>query len=167
MRKIADGDEQAFEKLYNETKGGVFSFIYSYLKNREDAEDAMQTVYLKIKRNIDKFEQSGNGLAWILQIAKNTALNELRQRKVRTDVFGSFETEEAVSSFPEVDGEITSIMKKCLTEEEERIILLHVIWGYKHREIAAILEMPTGSVTSKYKRAADKIKRELKKGGVK
>ena len=61
------------------------------------------------------------------------------------------------------EGEVTAVMRRCLTDEEQRIILLHVIWGYKHREIAELLDIPTGSVTSKYKRAVDKIKTNLKK----
>ena len=81
LNKIAEGNEKAFENLYNGIKGGVYSFAYSYMKNREDAEDIVQTVFLKIKKNIDKFDGK-NGLPWILQITKNTALGELRSRKV-------------------------------------------------------------------------------------
>ena len=47
LTKIAEGDERAFERLFEETKGGVYSFVYSYMKNREDSEDVVQTVYLR------------------------------------------------------------------------------------------------------------------------
>lgn len=162
LRRTAEGDEKAFERLYEQTKGGVYSFAYSYLKNREDAEDAVQTVFLKIKQNISGFDGKGNGLAWMLQITKNVALNELRKRKLSERNMP--EKSEAVSLDDyESDGTVTAAMRKVLTDEEQRIIILHVIWGYKHREIAEIMQMPTGSVTSKYKRAVDKIKTNLKK----
>ena len=163
LTKIAEGDERAFESLFEETKGGVYSFVYSYMKNREDSEDVVQTVYLKIKQNIDKFESSGSGLAWILQIAKNAAITELRRRKIYDNYVELSNIADKVTTEPEDEGEVTAVMRRCLTDEEQRIILLHVIWGYKHREIAELLDMPTGSVTSKYKRAVDKIKTNLKK----
>lgn len=119
----------------------------------------MQTTYLKIKQNIGRYRESTNALAWILQIAKHTALNELRARENyakwqeqtvvdESDGYDSFETKST----------LTGIMKCVLDEEEQRIIILHVIWGYKHKEIAHIIDKPIGTVTSKYKRAADKLK---------
>ena len=60
LNRIAEGDERAFERLYEGIKGGVYSFAYSYLKNREDAEDAVQTVFLKIKKNAATFDKNGN-----------------------------------------------------------------------------------------------------------
>ena len=84
LNKIAQGDNQAFERLYIETKRGIYAFILPYFNNSADCEDAMQSTYLKIKQNIGQYKKGNNGLAWILQIAKNTALNELKKQK-RTD----------------------------------------------------------------------------------
>ena len=81
LRKIAKGDNLAFESLYLKTRRGVYAFLYSYLKNSHDTEDAMQTVYLKIKLNISSYKIGTNGRAWILQIAKNHALTLLKQNK--------------------------------------------------------------------------------------
>ena len=53
-------------------------------------------------------------------------------------------------------------MQRVLDVEENTIVVLHVLWGYRHREIAAMLNCPVGTVTSKYKRAVEKLKRELK-----
>lgn len=159
LQKTAQGDEAAFERLYAETKRGVYAFLFSYFCNRDDCEDAMQSTYLKIKQNVGQYEVGTNGLAWILQIAKNTALNELRARsnyeRLReraaseaNDAFDSFETKDA----------LLSVMKRVLDEEEQRIVILHVVWGYKHKEIASMTDCPIGTVTSKYKRAVDKLK---------
>ena len=61
---------------------------------------------------------------------------------------------------------ITELMKKVLTEEERRIVTLHVLWGYRHREIADILGCPVGTVTAKYNRSVHKLKRSLKETGI-
>ncbi len=155
--KVSQGDNAAFEELYLNTKRGVFAFLYSYFKNFADAEDAMQTVYLKIKLNIAQYTHGTNGRAWILQIAKNQALNEINKMR-RVD----YTDELCVPEAMQTPFEITSVMGSVLTEEEQRIVTLHVLWGYRHREIAGQLKCPVGTVTSKYKRSIAKLKKALK-----
>lgn len=160
---IAAGDNVAFERLYVETKGGVYAFLYSYFDNRADCEDAVQTVYLKIKTNISQYRLGTNGLAWILQIAKNTALSALRTEASARKAQGaacaaSYETSDNAM----LKNSLMSCMKRALDEDEQRIIVLHAVWGYKHKEIAEMLGCPLGTVTSKYKRAVDKMKTALK-----
>ncbi len=164
LRLVADGDNSAFEELYRSTKNGVYAFLYTYFHNAADTEDAMQCVYLKIKMNIAGYRIGTNARAWILQIAKHHALNELRQRRRETvsdDVVALYAPETVVLS----EG-ITDLMQKTLTEEEQRIVTLHVLWNYKHREIAEILGCPTGTITSKYKRALKKMREALKEVAV-
>ena len=59
-------------------------------------------------------------------------------------------------------GEIMDIMRRCLNEDEIQIVTLHVLWGYKHREISRQLGIPLGTVTSKYKRSIEKMRKALK-----
>lgn len=158
LTRIAGGNNAAFEELYVKTKGGVYAFLYTYLHNPADVEDAVQTVYLKVKKGISSYQKGTNGRAWLLQIAKNHALNEIRKRnrEIPSDEI------EIVAQPTLNDGTVTAVMQKVLTEEEQRIVTLHVLWGYKHREIAEMLACPTGTVTSKYKRAIAKVKNALK-----
>lgn len=160
---IAAGDNGAFERLYVETKGGVYAFLYSYFDNRADCEDAVQTVYLKIKTNISQYRVGTNGLAWILQIAKNTALSTLRtEANARKAQGAACEASYETSDNAMLKNSLMSAMKRALDEDEQRIIVLHTVWGYKHKEIAEMLGCPIGTVTSKYKRAVDKMKTALK-----
>ena len=158
LAKIAQGDNDAFKSLYLQTRKGVFAFLYSYFKNAPDTEDAMQTVYLKVKMNISSYTVGTNGRAWLFQIAKNHALSEIKKNSRK------FEAKEEVEDSAFLRGEITDAMQRALTDEEQRIIILHVLWGYKHREIGKILDCPTGTVTSKYKRAIEKMRKALKEG---
>lgn len=157
--KIQEGDNQAFEYLYEQTSQGVYSFIFSYMRDSMDTDDAIQLTYMKIKNNISQYKEGSNGLAWILQIAKNTALNELRSKrnyqKAQTDLSMSYPK---TSTNACQEQSILEIMKNVLSEEEQQIIILHVIWSYRHKDIAKILDIPIGTVTSKYKRAISKVK---------
>ncbi|MBR2968500.1 MAG: sigma-70 family RNA polymerase sigma factor [Clostridia bacterium] len=157
LQRISHGDNAAFEELYVKTRRGVYAFLYTYVQRSADAEDLMQTVYLKVKTNISQYRHGTNGSAWILQIAKNLALNELKKSsrlQLSDEVIGSIDTFEY--------GTVSDAMRRTLSEEEQRIITLHVLWGYRHREIADMLGCPTGTVTSKYKRAIKKMKEALK-----
>ena len=163
LTRIAAGDNEAFERLYIETKRGVYAFVYTYLGNRFDTEDALQNVYLKIKSNIRSYRPGTNGLAWILEIAKNTALNELRaEASRRKQIYDSSGVADEVADRAALKDLLVTTMRETLDEEEQRIVVLHVVWGYRHREIADIIGCPTGTVTSKYKRAVDKLKEALK-----
>ena len=164
LRLVADGDNSAFEELYLRTKKEVYAFLYTYFHNAADTEDAMQCVYLKIKLNIAGYRMDSNASAWILQIAKNHALNELRRKRKETvsdDVVALHTPGMDVPS-----NGIADVMQKTLTEEEQRIVTLHVLWNYKHREIAEMLGCPTGTITSKYKRAIKKMQEALKEVAV-
>ena len=155
---VSKGDNVAFGKLYEKTKKGVYAFLYTYFHNAEDTEDAMQTVYLNVKKGIHTYRHGSNASAWILQIAKNQALNEIKRKK------REIPTEDIeLESTPHEGGsvEIMDVISRVLTEEEQKIVTLFVLWDYKHREIAEILDCPIGTVTSKYKRSMEKLKKYL------
>ena len=162
LLKISQGDESAFENLYDQTKKGVFAFLYTYFQNYHDTEDAMQMVYLKIKKGVTSYKPNSNAIAWILQIAKNYALTELKNKKNNIPLAEIENTIKDSKQENFKDYEITKIIFSCLSEEEQRIITLHILCGYKHREIAKFLGCPVGTITSKYKRLIVKLKTALK-----
>lgn len=86
LQKVAKGDDSAFEKLYAETRKGIFAFLYGFCKNYHTAEDLTQTVYLKVKVNVSKYKAGTDARAWLFQVAKYTALNELK--KIKREVVG-------------------------------------------------------------------------------
>jgi len=85
MRKIAVGDDNAFALLYEKTKRGIFAFVYSYLQNYADTEDVMQETFIAVKQKAKLYKPNTDARAWLLQIAKNLSLDELRKRKQRIE----------------------------------------------------------------------------------
>ena len=84
--RVAQGDNGAFGQFYEATAKGVFTFAYSYLGNREDAEDVMQNAYIAVKRRAYTDKKGTNARAWLLQIVKNLAIDELRRRRRRGEL---------------------------------------------------------------------------------
>ena len=162
LRGMQNGSDADFERLYITTKRGVYSFLYTYFHDPHSAEDAMQSVYLKIKRSIGSYRPGTNAVAWILEIAKNHALDELQRNKRITYEL----PDELLGSVEMPDISVMDMIRRTLNEEEERILVLHVVWGYKHREIGKLLGLPTGTVTSKYKRSIEKVRKAYEEGGM-
>ena len=165
MLRIARGDEDAFEELYNHTKNGLYSFILSICGDHHMAEDVMQSTYIRIRLSAKMYKAGSNTLAWIYTIAKNLTFNELnkRKREIALDfdegggqIGGHYTIDDTISS------PLLSIIKNELNQVEAQIITLHLISGFKHREIAEMLEKPLGTVLWTYKNALNKIKSRYK-----
>lgn len=153
--KISNGDNVSFERFYNLTVKGVFAFAYSYLGNKEDTEDIVQSTYLTVKQKAYTYKKGTNARAWLFQIVKNLALDELRRRKRRQTEWEQEKISDSLQNFENAAEYLLNV----LSSEEKEIVILHVFWGYKHREIANLLNIPLGTVTWKYNAAINKLKK--------
>ena len=161
MMEIQNGSESAFSDFYQKTYKGVFSFAYTYVKNYHTAEDLVQETYVKVKLNADKYVLGTNATAWVLQIAKNACLDYLRKEKLRNitelkENIATVETDKTDKLFAH------ELLYKYLKEEDRQIVLLHLLYGFKNREIAEILNMPVGTVLWRYNKALKELKNKLK-----
>ena len=161
--KVSDGDEVAFEKLYMETSKGIYALIYPYFHNREDTEDALQEIYMRIKDKVHLYKKGTDARSWIFQLAKNHALNKLRDKTRNTDFISEDDQTKISSDYQNksLDKTMFILMQKVLTEEEYEIVIRYILMGYKHREIAIELNIPLGTVLYKYQNALQKIRKEL------
>lgn len=159
MKRIAEGDNEAFCLLYSATSKGVFAFAYSYLGKREDAEDITQETFFAVKRKAHLYKFGTDVRAWLFQIAKNLSLDELRRKKKEPVPLS-----DALANTFSVKPQLSELdaLTACLDESEREIVLLHAIWKYKHREIAEITQQPLGTVTWKYSQALQKLRAYLK-----
>ena len=159
--RMADGDGNAFGEFYDRTSSAVYGFALSILRNREDAEDLMHDTYIRAYTGAVSYTPKGKPLSWLLTIVRNLSYNKLRNGTMSEDIsqyedlFGVEETDAAV------DRMVLEKAMEILTFEERQIVMLHSLTGMKHREIAELLNMPLGTVISKYNRSLKKIREEL------
>lgn len=86
IARCALRDRSAFEDLYTATSAKLFAVILRILKDRGEAEDSMQEVYVKIWHRADSFAASQySPISWLVAIARNHAIDRLRQRKPAAD----------------------------------------------------------------------------------
>lgn len=163
--EIQNGSEEAFERFYLETNKSLFSFVYLLVRDYQDAEDIVQETFIKIKKNILLYKLGTNPIAWIYQIAKNLSLDHLKKKKFEAPLF---ENEEYAVTSEDISGNkiqnlyLHNLLIENLEEDERQIVLLHIVDGYKHREIAQILGLPLGTVLWKYNRALKTLKNKIK-----
>jgi len=79
--EAAKGDRQAFRKLVEENQGFVYAVSYKILRNEDDALDAVQEIFIKMWKNLDKFDINARLKTWLYRIAANTCLDVLRKAK--------------------------------------------------------------------------------------
>ena len=80
--KVALGDRAALAVLYDATSGKLFSVCLRVLRNRSEAEDALQDVYLRIWAKADRYAVTGHSpMTWLITVARNLAIDRLRARK--------------------------------------------------------------------------------------
>ncbi len=165
IRRLALKDELAFSELYNLTKDSVYGFALSILKNTHDAEDVMHDCYINVYRGAESYRPDGKPLAWMLTITKNLCFGKMRKNKNREDI-PQEDWEKYLDSKDEISTEDKLVLHACmeiLSDEEREIVVLHAVSGFKHREIASILDMGISTVLSKYNRAVKKLKNQLEK----
>lgn len=79
-RRRGSKDDRPFQELFRRYQSVVWRVCYSYMRNRQDAEDLTQDVFFKVYRNLHQFEGRSSFKTWIYRVAINTCQNEIRRR---------------------------------------------------------------------------------------
>lgn len=166
LRDLGEHRAQALTGLYEATSSAVYGFALTILRDVQDAEDVLHDCYLSVCSAAAEYRSSSKPMAWILTIVRNLCLKKLREREKRSDL-PQEDWERWLEGHEGVSPEDRLVLAECmtrLTEEERQIVVLHAVAGFRHREIAQVLELPLPTVLSKYHRALKKL-RDLLTGG--
>ena len=160
LQCIACGDRDALASLYRRTRTAVYGLALSYLRNAHDAQDATQDVYVQVWDRAEQYRPTGSPMGWLLTVCRSLCLIRLR-REERHAVLSDEEWDAIPMRECGLDTDERVLLQHALAglgDEERRIVLLHAVTGLKHREIAALLELPLPTVLSKYHRALKKMR---------
>lgn len=159
LAAISDGNAESMGILYDLIKTDVFAYALSKMGNKHDADDVMQDTFVQVYKHAKQYVPKGKPMAWIIKIELNLIRRhfQLKHRTVNFDE--SFENMSTGEDFEQgvINNAFLQELMKSLNEEEREVISLHVVSGFKHREIAALLQKPLSTVLSKYNRAIKKL----------
>jgi len=167
-------DEKYLEVLINKYLKSVYNFIYQYLKNEKDSEDITQEAFLKVWKNLKKFDQNKNFKTWIFVIAKNTCLDFLKKKKpILLENYKNEDENNFLENIPDEKESIDiKIDNKILIEKINTIlnslplkyklvITMHYTENLSIEEISEILKESPNTIKSRLRRGILYLKKEL------
>ncbi|UFH54503.1 RNA polymerase sigma factor [Spirosoma sp. KNUC1025] len=166
LEKLVQRDQQAFQWLYDQYSPALYGILLRIVREEEQAQDLLQDVFIKIWKNLDAYDASkGRLFTWMLNVARNTAIDSLRSRK--TQPFSEIRTDEenvriidqqhsTEQPNPEHIG-IKDVVDKLRPERKQLIDLIY-FGGYTHEEAADKLKLPLGTVKTRVRAALQELK---------
>ena len=161
VRKIREGDNEAFAALYEETRRSVYYTAYSICRDKYAAETVMQDAFVKFYENVGAVDAERNPYAYLLTISRNLALNLVKREKQRVSVEPEKVDYVKNDSTLAQDNGLTEFAARVLTEREFRVLMLCAVHKYKRHEVGKMLDMPTATVTWTYNKAISKLRKKL------
>ena len=146
-------DMTEFKQIFVEYKKSIFAVALSIVKDFDLAEDVQQEVFVKLYK-YRVHSDIENVKAWLISVARNTALDYYRKKQREIPGFDHtyFEQMHFVTEDP-VSKMVLFKYLDLLDSKERQIVVLKDITGMKHREIAKMMEIPLSTVIGKYRRS--------------
>jgi RNA polymerase sigma-70 factor (ECF subfamily) len=160
-------DPEAFATLYDRHSRAAYSLAYRMMGERQAAEDLVQEAFLKLWRAAGGYRaERGNVRSWLLAIVHNRAIDQIRssasRRRMQEKVEASaprFEASEAFAeSWRNAQREQVREALKSLPEEQLEVLELAYFDGYTRKEIAALLDLPLGTVKGRMRLGLKKMR---------
>lgn len=165
IKGCIEGDRQSQEKLYQHFSSSMFAICLRYTKARQEAEDVLQESFIKVFRQIKNYKGEAPLVFWIKRIVINTALNSQRSKLYlypMVDVQDLKESPGEANDVADYTMDELMAMIKELPGSCQVIFNLYAIEGYKHQEIAEMLEISVGTSKSQYSRAKFLLRERMK-----
>lgn len=173
---VRRGDELAWEAFVRRFQGRVFALAHHYTGHPEDARDLAQEVFVKVYRNLHALPDGSGCLPWLLRITRNACLDHLRRAKARpvfqdlpAEGLGGLRAPEPGPEEAHLEADLRRAIHRALgglTGLNREILLLKEIQGLSVDEVAAILDVPPGTVKSRAHRARLELAGKLAAEGV-
>ena len=181
VQRVQAGDTAAFRTLFDKYHRRAFAVAMGVVKNEDDALDAVQEAFVKVHKNIHKFQGSSSFYTWLYRIVMNVSIDHVRRTSRRknldfderalheeSEVAGDGALVPSVTNANpgkaalrrELGGAIQAALQE-LPEHHRAVIILREIEGMSYEEMAEALEVPKGTVMSRLFHARKKMQASL------
>jgi len=165
IKACSNGDNKAFKKIYDKHSPTMYSICLRYMKNEDEAKDALQEGFIKVFKNIDKFTFSGSFEGWMKRIFVHTSIEQIRKRKNHLDVSELNSNELKLTSKIEtgtMDAEKMMTLVQQLPDGYRTVFNMFIVDGYSHREISEYLGINENTSKSQLFKARKQLQEWLK-----
>lgn len=181
VQRVQAGDTAAFRALFDKYHRRAFAVAMGVVKNQDDALDAVQEAFVKVHKNIHKFQGSSSFYTWLYRIVMNVSIDHVRRTSRRktldfderalheeSEVAGDGALVPSVADANpgnaalrrELGGAIQAALQE-LPEHHRAVIVLREIEGMSYEEMAETLGVPKGTVMSRLFHARKKMQAAL------
>ncbi len=175
VRRAQAKDADAFDELIELFGRRMYGYFYRFVASREEAEDLLQELFLRVVRSIDRYAHGQQFEAWLFRIATNLLRDRARGIKRRpTPGVLDGDTEEQppagcaeIGRSPETQDEVDRLgaALQRLSEPERQVVMLRHFSQLSFAEIAAIVSAPVGTVLARAHRALAKLREIMETTG--
>jgi len=173
ISKVLGGDQQAYALLVDRYKSYVFTLALRFTKNREDAEEVSQDIFIKAYRALADFRGASRFSTWLYTIVNTTCITFLRKKKLETHSLDNekvFEVADSQDSglranLIEQKSRIAMVNKAIalLSSDDAEVITLFYKGEQTLEEIALILGIESNAVKVRLHRARTRLKEKMQK----
>lgn len=157
---MTDSRKKYFSEMYDKHSKAVYGVCLLYLKNKEDAEEAVTETFIRLMEHTHKFENNNHEKAYLLKTAVNICKNLLKsawKKKVVHD--------EEVLMYMSTSEEETVMEEILHLPPKYRVVIyMHYYQGYKAQEISEIMDLSLSAVLSRMSRGREKLKDIILRG---
>lgn len=164
IRDCLTGERRAQKQLYDKYAAKMYAVCIRYMGNGDDASDILQDGFIKVYKNLEKFRGEGSFEGWLRRIFANTAIEQLRKKKLN---FSTADKEEQIEL--KAPGAVDHLSEKDLLKIVSElspgyrtVFNMYVIEGYGHKEIAEIMNISEGTSKSQLARARMILQQKVK-----
>jgi RNA polymerase sigma-70 factor, ECF subfamily len=177
VRLSRDGDRRAFSELVDMYKDKIYYLAYRMLNNVQEAEDVVQETFLRVFKNLDRYDEKQKFSTWIYRIATNLSIDRLRKRKavysldagMAPDGEGTDYYSTLASTDPSPEGQLIltetqqTIRRAIdqLPEKYKSVVILRYMHDMSLQEISEVLNMPVTTVKTRVHRGREYLRKKL------
>ena len=168
LKRIASGDRTAVEDCLSAYGGLVWSIARKMLRNNDDAEDAVQEIFIDVWKNAERFDESQSSeTTFIAMIARRRIIDRIRYttRRISADPLDDVLVEPMTradeSMQVSVEAREAAKAMRNLKPEQQQVLQLSIVQGLSHQEIADATGMPLGTVKTHARRGILQVREFL------
>ena len=159
LKRIASGDTSAVSSCLDQYGGLVWSIARKMLRSTDDAEDAVQEIFIDIWKNAERFDEKlSSETTFVAMIARRRIIDRIRRtnRRITADSLEDVVTEPQSRDDRKVqlsvEAEQAAAALRSLKPEQQQVLQLSIVQGLSHQEIADVTGMPLGTVKTHARR---------------
>ena len=174
VRSAQSGEIAPFEELVRRYRNEVFALSFHYVRNREDAWDISQEVFIKVHRSLQQFRGDSSFKTWLMRITSNQCKDFLKATRLKTVPLESEKLSAVIGSKESpredlVHKEMEQVILEALDEmpfKHRTAFILREMEQLSYKDMAEIMGCNIGTVMSRLHHARKKIKQKLLKKGI-